>query len=142
MTKPDSLPEDAARFIIFASAFLLLWFLSLYIIFWPTGFGEREEQYIYVLFFMSVPFCAAIGIWWKTFSPASSDRWPYGKSATAILSIALPTAILAWGFTGINIALYHSEYEVPSISIKRFVSGMGVTLAACLPIVLICKRTA
>lgn len=83
MTKSDVLSDDIARFLVFASAFFLLWFLSLYVVFWPTGLGECEEQYIYILFFISAPLCAAIGIGWKTFSPAPDDEWPLGKSTTA-----------------------------------------------------------
>lgn len=142
LTKSEFLSLDDARFVIFASALFLLWFLGLYVAFWPAGFGEREEQLTYILFFVSIPFCAAIGIRWKALSPQPNGKWPLGKTATNVLGIALPVLILAWGFKGIDIAIYHTEYEPLSISFARFFAGAAVTLFACVAVMTTGRRIA
>ena len=140
MATSGSPPDDGARFLVFASAFFLLWFLGLYLAFRSTGFGEREEQSIYILFFLSAPLCAAIAVWWKPLSSAPADRWPFGNAQTAMLSTALPSLILAWGLKGIDIALYHNEYETPAFSPGRFAAGVLVTSVACLAAIFMHKR--
>jgi hypothetical protein len=129
-----------SRFLIFASAFFFLWYLGLYFVFETDGFSEQDELYTYALFFLSAPVCALIAALWKPLQSTSYQNWPLSNNVTALLGIALPLMIIVWGLKGIDITLYHTEYETPVFSSIRFAIGAVGMLSASIAAVFLHQK--